>query len=342
MKLSGKRVHLMSNGSSIPYQLRPNKAVDRELFLSLLGRIAAELELENYQYIGLGGPFLEDFRLIHARLGVNDMVCIEHEEAVHKRQEFNRPVEGIQCVHNTLEDYIDSTDFDKRTLIWFDYTDPRKITEKIERFARTIEEVQDGSMLRITLNANPSSLGSPDPKDITTEAGPIEERSSGKKNMHEWRLEQFQKRMGNLLPNDLKPEDMKFKNFGKSVLRSLYLAVEKEMLSNAKRKIFWLLATHYADGQPMVTATLIVVEAEDNTIEGLVNNWEFYSTPENPLILDMPALSTLERLRMESSDDARTVLGFDLPKSDMGEDPFEAFKSFYRVFPHFSRVEVGP
>jgi hypothetical protein len=70
----------MSNGSSVPYRLRPNKAVDRELFLALLVRLAATMKIENHQYVGLGGPFLEDFRLIHARLGINDMVCIESEE----------------------------------------------------------------------------------------------------------------------------------------------------------------------------------------------------------------------------------------------------------------------
>jgi hypothetical protein len=29
-----------------------------------------------------------------------------------------------------------------------------------------------------------------------------------------------------------------------------------------------------------------------------------------------------------------------LPESDMGEDPFAVFKRFYRIYPHFSRVEL--
>ena len=57
----------MSAGSSLPYRLRPNKAVDRELFLSLLMRLAPALSLEKYHYVGLGGPFLEDFRLALCR-----------------------------------------------------------------------------------------------------------------------------------------------------------------------------------------------------------------------------------------------------------------------------------
>jgi hypothetical protein len=43
---------------------------------------------------------------------------------------------------------------------------------------------------------------------------------------------------------------------------------------------------------------------------------------------------------MESNDDAKTKLGFELPESGLGEDPFEVFKKFYRIYPHFSRVEL--
>ncbi len=315
----------MSKGSSLPYRLRPNKAVDRELFLALLGRLASTMRLESYRYIGLGGPFLEDFRLIHARLGITDLKCIESEEGVHHRQLFNRPVSCIECVHDSLEEYIDSAEFEKPVIVWFDYTEPKLITEQIERFSRSISAVPENSVLRITLNANPGSLGKPD--DI-------------KVDVREWRLDRFRERMGSLFPIELKPDDMQFSKYGGSILKALYLAVEKEELSSHNRKIVWALATHYADGQPMATATLIVCRNDDGQIEELVKEWEFYSTPRNPYLLDMPALSSLERLTMESSLDARKALGFDLPKSEMGEDPFESFKRFYRVFPHFSRVEL--
>lgn len=315
----------MSNGSSLPYRLRPNKTVDRELFLSLLGRLAATLKIESYRYIGLGGPFLEDFRLIHARLGIFDLKCIESVKSVYQRQHFNRPVDYIECINSTLEDYIDSTDFEKPVIIWFDYTDPGKMTDQIERFARTISVVSINSILRITINANPSSLGKP---DIV------------KDDIQVWRLDRFREKLGSLFPSDLKADGMTFKNYGRSVLYALYLAVEKELLSLSDRKIVWALATHYADGQPMITATLIVCGPENSQIQNLVDGWEFHSSPNEPLLLDMPALSTLERLTMESYTDAKDRLGFELPKSEMGEDPFESFKRFYRVFPHFSRVEL--
>ena len=331
----------MSAGSSLPYRLRPNKAVDRELFLSLLSRLAPKLAIEKYQYVGLGGPFLEDFRLVHARLGISRMTCVETEQEVHKRQLFNRPIFSIECIHSTLEEYLDGYEFETPAIVWFDYTEPKGITTQIERFARTIGTVPLWSVLRVTLNANPSSLGKPDSKEISVE---IEGEASGdraqKPTTQEWRLARFKERLGALFPSGLTAEGMSQKTYGPSLLHALKLAVEKEVLSFRDRQIVWTLGTHYADGQAMVTAALVICPADDTSIEELLKGWEFLSTPDAPHRVDLPALSTLERLTMESNDDARARLGFDLPKSDMGEDPYLVFKKFYRIYPHFSRVEL--
>jgi hypothetical protein len=331
----------MSTGSSLPYRLRPNKAVDRELFLAMLMRLAPNLGLENYHYVSLGGPFLEDFRLIHGRLGIAKMTCIETDEEVHKRQLFNRPIASIECIHKTLEDYLDETDFDSPAIIWFDYTEPKGITTQIERFARTIGTVPIGSVLRITLNANPASLGKPNPKDLSVEVeGDVSVDRTQKPTIQEWRLARFKERLGALFPSGLTADGMNFKTYGQSLLRALKLAVDKEALSFRDRRMVWTLATHYADGQAMVTATLVVCQNEDKATEELMTGWEFYTKIDAPHRLDLPALSTLERLTMESNDDASNKMGFELPKSNMGENPFEVFKKFYRIYPHFSRVEL--
>lgn len=331
----------MSAGSSLPYRLRPNKAVDRELFLGLLMRLAPYLSLEKYQYVGLGGPFLEDFRLIHGRLGITVMTCVDSDASVHKRQEFNKPIQSIKCVHSTLETFLDATEFESPVVIWFDYTDPGSVGSQVERFSRSIHTVPLFSVLRITLNANPESLGDPEPDEISV---PAEGGDFGdaprKPTMHEWRLSKFRERLGQLFPTELTSDEMTHRKFGKSVLKVLKLAVERVFLHATDRKIIWALATHYKDGQAMATATLIVVPAKDVSLDALVKNWIFFSTPDEPHKLDLPALSTLERLTMESSDDPKTKMGFDLPRSDMGVDPFEVFRKFYRIYPHFSRVEL--
>ena len=189
-------------------------------------RLAPKLALEKYHYVGLGGPFLEDFRMIHGRLGIARMTCIETEDQVHKRQLFNRPVASIECVHKSLEEYLDETDFDAPAIIWFDYTEPKGITNQVERFARTVGSVPIGSVLRVTLNANPGALGKP--------TGNLSEAE-----LMEWRLYAFQRRLGSLFPSGLAADGMTQKCFGKSLLYALKLAVEKEVLTHQQLFGLW-------------------------------------------------------------------------------------------------------
>ena len=161
-------------------------------------------------------------------------------------------------MNSTLEDYLDETDFEIPVIIWFDYTDPKLITDQIERFAQSISCVPVNSIFRITLNANPTSLGTPKPEELAVEINGMERSDGQKKTIQEWRLDRFRERLGGLFPNGLKPEEMTFKRYGLCVLRALYLAVENEILKTADRNIVWALATHYADGQPMITATLVI------------------------------------------------------------------------------------
>jgi hypothetical protein len=334
--------------------LRPNKAVDRELFLSLLMRLAPKLGLDKYHYVGLGGPFLEDFRLLHSRIGigrkrggrtVGRLTCVESELEVHKRQLFNRPVASIKCVHSTLERFLDQTTFARPAIIWFDYTAPGGIASQIQRFSATVGTMPIGSVLRVTLNADPGSLGEPPSgKDLSVEVdGVVSADRARKPTKAEWRFQRFNERLGTLAPSGLTADAMTFKKYGPTLLQVLKLAVEKQALSFVDRRIVWALATHYADGQPMVTGALVVCPLQDAAIEKLVKDWEFYATPDEPHRIELPTLSSLERLTMESNNNAQRKLGFDMAKvieSKLGVDPIDVFKQFYRLYPHFSRVEL--
>lgn len=330
----------MSRGSSVAYRLRPNKAVDRELFMSLLGRLSARLRLEQYSYIGLGGPFLEDFRLIHARIGIDTLICVESEEAVHLRQTFNRPIESMQCVHARLEDYLETSEFNSPIVLWLDFTEPKTVVSQIEIFARQTCELPLFSVVRITLNANPTSLGKPSAGQMAVALPGEEGKAGGNETELEWRLARFKERLGGSAPNGLTPDAMTHRNFGQSLLEALRLCAEREILDHPERKLVWALATHYSDGQAMITATAIAVPNGDQEVQAIVESWPYFSTPKGPLRLDVPALSTIERLTMESTANPKKRMGYELPESDMGEDPFDAFKRFYRVYPHFARVDL--
>jgi hypothetical protein len=89
----------------------------------------------------------------------------------------------------------------------------------------------------------------------------------------------------------------------------------------------------------MVTATAMVVDEANSEIEKILNGWEFNSGPASPLVLDLPALSTMERLALEQGNTSKEDLGFSLPKTLLKEDAFESFKKYYRVFPQFARID---
>ena len=65
----------MSAGT-LPYHLRQNKAVDRAVFIDMLMRIHTYISVRDHAYVSLGGPFLEDFRIIHAALGIRRMISL--------------------------------------------------------------------------------------------------------------------------------------------------------------------------------------------------------------------------------------------------------------------------
>ncbi|WP_368860746.1 O-methyltransferase [Vibrio cincinnatiensis] len=123
----------MSTGTSIPYHLRPNKAVERGLFIQSLRKINKYLNISDYRYIGFGGPFLEDFKALHHELKISDMVCIEVNENVRRRQQFNKPLSCIDFLDRacSAKDFINEHDFDKKSIVWLDFVSFKDLSHQL-------------------------------------------------------------------------------------------------------------------------------------------------------------------------------------------------------------------
>ena len=80
------------------YHLRPNKAAERFAFIEAIRRLErlSESGLADYTYHGLGGPYLEDFRLLYEFCPDIDMVSIESNDETYKRQRFHRPSSKVK------------------------------------------------------------------------------------------------------------------------------------------------------------------------------------------------------------------------------------------------------
>ncbi len=62
------------SGGGVSYNLRPNKYVERQLFVELLRMVMSGSNFDNWVYVSLGGPQLEDHRLVHHQLNFRYLV----------------------------------------------------------------------------------------------------------------------------------------------------------------------------------------------------------------------------------------------------------------------------
>jgi hypothetical protein len=145
------------SGTSIPYHLRSNKAIDRYAFIELLSRIHRFSPMDQYQYIGFGGHSLEDFKYLHSQFGIDSMISLEQDNETFKRQNFNLPYNCIKCQQTTSSDFISRFSREKPTIIWLDYVKPNELRSQIEEFQSIISKLEALDILKITLNANPSA-----------------------------------------------------------------------------------------------------------------------------------------------------------------------------------------
>src|SRR5690348_4779175 len=94
------------SGASIPYHLRPHKAVDRRLFLDLLTRFERWRSLSGYAYLSMGAYPLEDHKLVHRLFGLTKLVAFDLEAEVVARQNFNKPIDTCRCVQMKSGDVV--------------------------------------------------------------------------------------------------------------------------------------------------------------------------------------------------------------------------------------------
>lgn len=328
----------MSTGGSIPYHLRQNKAIERHLFIEILRRLNNYINISDYEYIGFGGPFLEDFKQIHNMLKVNNMISIEIDNNVHARQLFNRP---LSCI-NTGEapessgDFINRYSFDKETIIWLDYAIPSHLNYQLNELASLIGKLKPKDIFKITLNATPETLG----KDINVQ------------DPKPYRLN----RVKEILTEDYCPvnpdeSDVTFKNYPSFLLKAIQRAVNAGLLGRSDIRVVPLASFVYKDGQQMLTFTAIITENNDDEIEKLyqetrITNWAFYNgTWLNPKNINVPVMSLKERIHVESllpeasADDINEHLGYFI-----GKDATEAkanwnnFIEYYKIVPWYSKV----
>lgn len=323
----------MSLGGSIPYHLRQNKSIERSLFIDLLAKVARYRNISDYTYIGFGGPFLEDFKLLHSVLRMHKMISLEGDKNVFARQGFNLPLTCIRLENQVSGDFLTAHEFSEPSIVWFDYAIPRLLAQQLAETQSLVSKLTSGDVFKITLNASPEPLGKPnDGSDLK-----------------EFRAKVVADRLGDYGPAVIQPDDVTTNNLPTLMLQALHSACKRGVEGDSRLYVQPLSSFVYKDGQQMLTATGIVLnKADKDAFFSLtrLQHWAYASFDwEKPRSISVPDLSAKERLHIESqlpgneAEHIRQTMGYFVGPTD-GEaaELMENFVNYYRLSPYYSRV----
>lgn len=336
--------------SDIPYHLRPHKAVDRRLFLDLLARFERWRPLVNFAYVSMGAYPLEDHKQIHRHLGITRLISFDLDPNIVERQKFNRPVGSCVCLCKKSEDVVDKFDDILReanasdatgVIVWLDYTDPKKIGEQIREFQTLLDKLRENDIVRVTVNASPTSLGS-----STRSDGSHLDRQE----LHEKRFGEIERRIKEYLPSDAGPDDMDKDRLPVLLARAFGRAASEALPLRGPTTFEPLSLIRYADGQQMLSMTG-VISARDRRDEMRakvgVAHWPFGAVDWSDVHkLTVPDLTFRERLFLEQKiavaapNEIAAGLGFEFGRDIEISEFISDYSKFYRFYPSLLAAEV--
>jgi hypothetical protein len=328
------------SGEDIPYQLRPNKFIDRQMFIELLARLIVPRGSEKYIYASMGGRHLVDHYAIYNQLGVDALFSFDKNSNEVARQKFNRPTGATICVElnsAALPAQIDTilSKFRRKQnlIVWLDYTTADRKSQ-LQEAVQTLIRLKHGDIFRVTLNANPQTLGADDWKKMGA-VGPAE-----------YRAERLREQIAEYLPTDVTAiTDLELP---KILARCVGLATKAAEALQPSLQISPALITSYRDGARMLTATCAISEVgqSEKFPSHLFRRWKFASRGWDDIqSISAPLLSSKEQYRLDANmhrGAKRMLSGLKfLPAKDEAAslEALESYRSFHRYYPTFRHVE---
>lgn len=325
----------MSTGGNIPYHLRQNKAIERNLFIDLLSRIGRYRNISAYRYVGFGGPFLEDFKHLHSALRISDMISLEIDQNVYARQKFNRPISCVELRKESSGDFLSNYDFEDETnaIVWFDYATP-DIGEQLSEVQRLIEKLGHGDIFKITVNSSPGTLGHSD---------------ASHQDMLSLRAQTALNRLGDYGPPTVSSADVTAKSYPGLLLKALLNAAKHGLSGDRGLVVQGLTAFVYSDGQQMLTLTGTLLQESELSVffeKTRLNSWPFFNDcTKAPRLISVPAFSAKERVHVESmlpgadADQIIESLQYYVGGTQQAaKAEINNFINFYRLYPWYSRI----
>ncbi|MFC1926548.1 O-methyltransferase [Chloroflexota bacterium] len=315
----------MSNSKSyelVNYSIRLAKSIERKMIVEVCSRLRSFNSLEAYRYIGFGSPYFSDFSLIHRKLGICEMLCIEREAEDLPRFEFNKPFHCISIAPDTSSKILPSLEWSERpTIIWLDYDD--SLNENILSDIDVVfSRVVSGSFFIVSVRASASDFGDT----------PEKRRS---------KLKQV---IGDKVPIDAELNSFSEREFPKLLWRIIdseisQLITERNAGLGNNIRFEYSQALHfiYRDSVRIITVGGLVFQAGQRTQRDQCDfaSLPFIKTGDEPYQIVVPKL-TLKEIRAldEQLPDSTPSLSR-VPDTDI-----DAYAKNYRYFPKFVETEL--
>jgi len=330
------------------YHLRPNKAVDRLLFLEMLRTLVRSPLGLPQTYIGLGGPFLEDFRLLAREFPSLDLVSVERDNETIKRQEFHLCSKRLLCLYGTLGEYIANIfPTDQAVAVWADFTTMDR--ECLSEFSDIIRKSVPGSLVRVTVRAESPVANRYNLRFKYPDRIPKKRKDDFKGLQKEHLVDMaidgvaFRKEWFGWI--DFSP------NRYPQTLANMIETTAQASCTGTKAFVP-VHAVMYSDGTIMLSKTGVICEGKQRSsiARHFVEHCGFCS--EDPTVvekIDVPILTTKERLYLESvlpvenptGDASLRKLGYSV-EGEGGEalslQKMKQYEKYYSLYPHFGRI----
>ncbi|MEP0708848.1 MAG: O-methyltransferase [Parvibaculum sp.] len=330
------------SGADIPYQLRPNKYIDRQIFVDLLNRVLSERGNENFVYVSMGGKHLADHNIIYHQVGIPNLLSIDKSGNVVRRQLLNRPIDKAECwemdsgaLSQSMDAVFEKFGEEKNLVLWLDYTDPHARLMQLQEFIAILGVLQPGDILRITLNANNGSLGDES-----------EWKKEGFESPKAFRLAKLKNQLGELVPVDL-PE-IGDEDLPEALVKCIELAVSTAEEQRSDVKVQPLLLTSYRDGQRMMTVAVQILPTDHKReLPAGLHSWPFKAKGWDGIVrIEAPDLSLREKQKIDRhlnrapSYILERLQFFPAKSREASLEAIRSYKKLHRYYPEFRHVPI--
>lgn len=331
------------SGGNVPYHLRPNKHIDRTLFVELLGKICGQTPPSSYAYVSMGGPQLEDHRLIHNVLSIKKLLSFEIDKSVYERQIFNLRPSCLKCFDKPIDDFVNDFQVyatseeidDKKIVVWLDYatTDRRK---QLIQYEKLISKLQEQDVVKITLNANIDSFG-------------VKQDVESQEEIQLRRFEKIKKQISDYLPANLSHTQMNANDITAVLSGAIEAAALKGLSRKPRTKPALLSLFAYQDANHMMlTATIRLTGSSDLDNYRYSLQWEYLPKDWKDIkYINVPFLTPKERLEIDGKLPAENLLILynSLPfKLDPDEEKskllLEEYARHYKRYPSYLQATL--